>query len=532
MCHYTALFFGQNGKIVVFGGENIRLFLTPAVYADYLRVSPFSYDNNRVSRAVLLVGNDDGNGNTDTIIVGKIDTVQHKMDFVSIPRDTLVNISWNIRKINAVYWGTVNSGGVGIDGLRQQVKNLLGFDVDCYAVIDLDVFIDTVDALGELARYNIVRRRELDGDFDIIGLTGSVGKTTTKDLLSSLLATVGPTVAPVGSFNNEIGLPLTALRVDEHTRFFVAEMGASHIGEIARLTRIAPPNTAIVLKVGVAHLGEFGSRERIAQAKSEIVQGLLPGGTAVLNADDEHVVPMAGLANGDVLWFGLGSSQEPEVRAIDVTADRSDHAEFTLVDADGNHTPVHLGIPGRHNVMNALAAATVAMRYGMAPETVARILASQHIISPHRMALSTVNREGTSFTLIDDSFNANPDSMKAGLNGLKAWNSNDGKEPFRVALLGAMLELGADETALHTSIGTYADELGIDAIIAVGSAQDQHLDALAQALADGARQSQSASVDCVHDIDAAEQLVIDLARNHPDAGTAQGIARVRPERFG
>ena len=344
-----------------------------------------------------------------------------------------------------------------------------------------------------------------------------MGKTTTKDLLSSLLATVGPTVAPVGSFNNEIGLPLTALRVDEHTRFFVAEMGASHIGEIARLTRIAPPNTAIVLKVGVAHLGEFGSRERIAQAKSEIVQGLLPGGTAVLNADDEHVVPMAGLANGDVLWFGLGSSQEPEVRAIDVTADRSDHAEFTLVDADGNHTPVHLGIPGRHNVMNALAAATVAMRYGMAPETVARILASQHTISPHRMALSTVNREGTSFTLIDDSFNANPDSMKAGLNGLKAWNSNDGKDPFRVALLGAMLELGADETALHTSIGTYAAELGIDAIIAVGSAQDQHLDALAQALADGARQSQSASVDCVHDIDAAEQLVIDLARNHSDA---------------
>ena len=347
---------------------------------------------------------------------------------------------------------------------------------------------DTVDALGELARYNIVRRRELDGDFDIIGLTGSVGKTTTKDLLSSLLATVGPTVAPVGSFNNEIGLPLTALRVDEHTRFFVASSAARAAKETS-----------------------------IAQAKSEIVQGLLPGGTAVLNADDEHVVPMAGLANGDVLWFGLGSSQEPEVRAIDVTADRSDHAEFTLVDADGNHTPVHLGIPGRHNVMNALAAATVAMRYGMAPETVARILASQHTISPHRMALSTVNREGTSFTLIDDSFNANPDSMKAGLNGLKAWNSNDGKEPFRVALLGAMLELGVDETALHTSIGTYAAELGIDAIIAVGSAQDQHLDALAQALADDARQSQSASVDCVHDIDAAEQLVIDLARNHPDA---------------
>ena len=253
---------------------------------------------------------------------------------------------------------------------------------------------NTVKALGALAKHNIERRRALESPFTVIGITGSVGKTTTKDLLKSLLSKMGDTVAPVGSFNNEIGLPLTALRVDEHTRFFVAEMGASHIGEIARLTRIAPPNTAIVLKVGVAHLGEFGSRERIAQAKSEIVQGLLPGGTAVLNADDEHVVPMAGLANGDVLWFGLGSSQEPEVRAIDVTADRSDHAEFTLVDADGNHTPVHLGIPGRHNVMNALAAATVAMRYGMAPETVARILASQHTISPHRMALSTVNRRG------------------------------------------------------------------------------------------------------------------------------------------
>ena len=108
----------------------------------------FNTDRQDGVYTVLLVGNDDGNGNTDTIIVGKIDTVQHKMDFVSIPRDTLVNISWNIRKINAVYWGTVNSGGVGIDGLRQQVKNLLGFDVDCYAVIDLNVFIDTVDALG------------------------------------------------------------------------------------------------------------------------------------------------------------------------------------------------------------------------------------------------------------------------------------------------------------------------------------------------------------------------------------------------
>ena len=133
------------------------------------------------------------------------------------------------------------------------------------------------------------------------------------------------------------------------------------------------------------------------------------------------------------------------------------------------------------------------------------------------MALSTVNREGTSFTLIDDSFNANPDSMKAGLNGLKAWNSNDGKEPFRVALLGAMLELGADETALHTSIGTYADELGIDAIIAVGSAQDQHLDALAQALA-GRCPSEPIRVGGLRTRHRCGRTAgHDLARNHPDA---------------
>ncbi|MBT1171326.1 UDP-N-acetylmuramoyl-tripeptide--D-alanyl-D-alanine ligase [Bifidobacterium sp. SO4] len=383
------------------------------------------------------------------------------------------------------------------------------------------VVADTVDALGELARHNIARRRELPGDFDLIGLTGSVGKTTTKDLLSALLSTVGPTVAPVGSFNNEIGLPLTALKVGPETRFFVAEMGASHIGEIARLTRIAPPNLAIVLKVGVAHLGEFGSRARIAQAKSEIVQGLLPGGVAVLNADDDHVAPMAALAPGEVAWFGLEGGREHEVMARDITSDESDHAEFTLVTASGDSVPVHLGIPGRHNVMNALAAATVALRYGMTPAAVAETLAAQHTISPHRMALSTVTRGEASFTLIDDSFNANPDSMKAGLDGLKAWRPADGRTPFRVALLGAMLELGPDETDLHAQVGAYAAGLGLDAIIAVGSAKDPHLDSLAEALASGAREAAVANgpaipIDCAHDTDQAERLVLDFAAGHPD----------------
>ena len=136
---------------------------------------------------------------------------------------------------------------------------------------------NTVKALGALAKHNIERRRALESPFTVIGITGSVGKTTTKDLLKSLLSKMGDTVAPVGSFNNEIGLPLTSLKVNADTRFLVAEMGANHVGEIANLTSLVPPDIAVVLKVGVAHLGEFGSAERIAQAKSEIVRGLVPG---------------------------------------------------------------------------------------------------------------------------------------------------------------------------------------------------------------------------------------------------------------
>ncbi|PLS25205.1 UDP-N-acetylmuramoyl-tripeptide--D-alanyl-D-alanine ligase [Bifidobacterium imperatoris] len=404
---------------------------------------------------------------------------------------------------------------VGKVGAQGAVAAIVDHEVPAQGLAQI-VVKNTVEALGQLAKHNIERRRQLPGDFDIIGLTGSVGKTTTKDLLSALMSTLGPTVAPIGSFNNEIGLPLTALKIDGDTRFFVAEMGANHLGEIARLTSIAPPNTAIVLKVGVAHLGEFGSRERIAQAKSEIVAGLLPNGVAVLNGDDDHVIPMAKIAPADVMWFGKNGDHEPEVTATDITADTDDHAEFTLHAADGAQVRVHLGIPGVHNVMNALAAATVALRYGMSLDDIAQVLHAQRTISPHRMALSEVSREQAHFTLIDDSFNANPDSMKAGLEGLKAWTAKDGGTPFRVALLGAMLELGHSETELHESVGRFAAELGLDAIIAVGSDQDTHLHDMAQALARGAASVAGASVDCVENIDRAEQLVLDMAAKHPD----------------
>lgn len=412
---------------------------------------------------------------------------------------------------------------------------------------------DTVEALGRLARHNIARRRQLGTDFSVIGITGSVGKTTTKDLLYALMSSMGETVAPVGSFNNEIGLPLTALKVGEHTRFLIAEMGANHVGEIAGLTTIVPPNLSVVLKVGVAHLGEFGSVDRIAQAKSEIVQGLVPGGVAVLNANDKHVAAMSAMAPGDVRWFGLdeAGSNTTMMSARNVTVDALDRPSFILDAFGKEQTPVHLGIGGAHNVINALAAASVASYFGMTITDIASALGRIRRISPHRMAVSSVDLgDGTaSFTLIDDSFNANPDSMKAGLNGLARWGETDvstvptgerGRknvsDPYRIAVLGAMLELGGDELGLHRQIGAYAASLGLNEIIAVGNKADNHFDELASAVAQGAREQINAidtpsnifkgadgdisrtpiMVQWVHGADEAERLVADAARRHED----------------
>ena len=373
---------------------------------------------------------------------------------------------------------------------------------------------DTVAALGALAKANLEARKAIDEPFTIIGITGSVGKTTTKDLLHALLSTQGETVAPKGSFNNEIGLPLTALKVGERTRYLVAEMGANHIGEIARLTKIAPPDIAVVLKVGVAHLGEFGSVERIAQAKSEIVRGEAPNAITVLNADDERVAAMSGIAKGDVFWFGIEKGQAHDIdgymAADDIALDDLGHPVFELVSSQGVEQRVSLGIGGRHNVMNALAAASVAKLLGMPLERIAQVLADTRRISPHRMAVSEVERDGARFTLIDDSFNANPDSMRAGIDGLMAWRSQEDQQPYRVAVLGSMLELGSDEHNLHRTIGAYA----------LGGGDDASLNALAQDIADGGTEAKDADdmrpVRAVKTTQQADDLIRALNAEHPD----------------
>ncbi|SDS62574.1 UDP-N-acetylmuramoyl-tripeptide--D-alanyl-D-alanine ligase [Paraoerskovia marina] len=359
------------------------------------------------------------------------------------------------------------------------------------------VVVDDVQAaLGELARYVLAELRRR-GPLRVVGVTGSVGKTTTKDLLGALLRPEGPAVVPVGSFNNEIGLPLTVLRADEATRTLVLEMGASGIGHLTYLTRIAPPDVAVVLRVGAAHLGEFGGIEAVAEAKSEIVTGLAPDGVAVLNADDFRVAAMSEKAPGKVVRCGTIPSAD--VRAESIRVDAGGRASFTLrlrdEHGDERRAPVRLGLVGEHHVTNAVAAAAAALCLGVGLEDVAQRLTGTVAASPHRMHV--VDR-ADGVTIVDDSYNANPDSMRAALRTLAVMS---GRERRSVAVLGEMRELGPESRAIHDEIGRLAVRLNIKLLIVVGLG--------AQGLHDGAVQEGSWGEETVlvDDVEAASELL-------------------------
>ncbi|MFC0003285.1 UDP-N-acetylmuramoyl-tripeptide--D-alanyl-D-alanine ligase [Micromonospora siamensis] len=313
---------------------------------------------------------------------------------------------------------------------------------------------DALDAMGWLARAVVDRLPGLT----VIGLTGSSGKTTTKDLIAQLTVRLGPTVAPPGSFNNELGHPYTALQATPETRYLVMEKGARGVGHVRYLCDVVPPRISVVLNVGVAHIGEFGSVEAIALAKGELVEALPADGLAVLNADDPLVDAMASRTAARVVRYG--ESERADVRAVDVTLDERGRPAYTLVTPEGS-APVRLGLTGRHQVSNSLAAAAVARELGMPPAEVAAALGELGLVSTRRM---DVFERSDSVTVIDDSYNANPASTGVALRALASMRGRG----RTVAVLGYMAELGDFEAEGHRQVGRLAAELGVDRLLVVG----------------------------------------------------------------
>jgi len=316
------------------------------------------------------------------------------------------------------------------------------------------VVADTQVALGELARLVVSKLPDLV----VIGLTGSQGKTSTKDLIAQLLRPYGVTVAPVGSFNNELGHPLTALQADENTRFLVAEMGARHIGDVKYLCRIAPPTVGLVLNVGRSHIGEFGSQDAIAQAKGELIEAVVPGGTAVLNADDPRVAAMAGRTSETVKTFG--EAPGADVRATGIKLDAGGRPGFELHVGDSTFD-IQLQLVGEHQVSNALAAATAVLAVGLKPEQVAEGLNAATTVSKWRME---VTERADGVTVINDAYNANPDSVRAALKALVALGRARGARTW--AVLGPMGELGDTSLEEHDGIGRLVVRLDVNRLAA------------------------------------------------------------------
>ncbi|WP_336659205.1 UDP-N-acetylmuramoyl-tripeptide--D-alanyl-D-alanine ligase [Leucobacter sp. USHLN153] len=337
------------------------------------------------------------------------------------------------------------------------------------------VVADSTVALGALAT-EVVRRVREAGGLTIVGITGSNGKTTTKNLVQAMAERVGSTVASAKSFNNEVGGPLTMLRVDSGTRTLVAEMGASAEGEIARLTAMAPPHIGVVLTVGLAHAGEFGGIETTFRTKSEMVRDLPESAVAVLNRDDPRVAKMAEMTRARVRWFGLGDDSDVWASDIESSADGT---RFTL-HADGASAPVRFRVLGEHHVMNALAAATVGLELGLALPVIVESLEAAALAAPGRMEVLG-GRDG--ITIINDAYNASPDSMSAALRTLAQIRKPEGRS---VAVLGAMSELGEYSIEEHMRIGLLAVRLRISQLVVVGDeARQLHISAINEGAWDG-----------------------------------------------
>ena len=313
---------------------------------------------------------------------------------------------------------------------------------------------DVGQALIDLARFV---RTQLP-NMKVIGITGSQGKTTTKEFLYSVLQNEGTTVATAGNFNTDIGVPLTLLRSTEETKFCILEMGARHVGDIAKLTELANPNVGVVLVVGTAHLGEFGSVEAIAKTKSELIKALSPKMTAVLGTYDQFTPKMADSLDLNTVLFGDGQM----VRAADVEL-HGGFAHFDLVTPAGRNS-VALQVMGEHQIPNALAAAAVAFSLGVKNENIAIGLTTALLSSKWRMQIQAIN----GIQIIHDYYNANPESMKAALKTLVMLSQESGGSSW--AILGKMHELGSKESSGHLEVAEFASQLGVDHLVSVAPA--------------------------------------------------------------
>lgn len=388
--------------------------------------------------------------------------------------------------------GEFTDGYVFIDAAVASGATLVIAERQPATDVDSIVVADAVLALGALATEVVRRVRELE-QLTVVGITGSNGKTTTKNLVRALLAPEAETVAPRGSYNNEVGAPTTFLQLTESTRFLVAEMGASRVGDIARLTAMAKPDIGVVLTVGLAHAGEFGGIEHTFLAKSEMVTSVGPDGVVILNRDDPRVAEMAEMAQARVLWFGL--HPDAYVRATDVRSS-IDGTRFTL-HIGPSSIDVQFAVIGEHHVHNAMAAAAVAHEVGISIDVIAERLEAVELAERGRMQ----PLRGRGITVIHDAYNASPDSMAAALKTLAQIRPEQGRT---IAVLGAMSELGEHTGQAHDDIGIQAVRLRIDQIVAVGpEARRIHVSAVNE----GAWNEESVHV---ADLDAAYDLLVDM----------------------
>ena len=368
---------------------------------------------------------------------------------------------------------------------------------------------DVLAALNKLATYV---RSELK-DLQVIALTGSQGKTTTKDLLQHILESVGKTVAPIGNFNNELGTPITLLQCDEETKFCILEMGARHIGDIALLCEMAKPNIGMVLRVGTAHIGEFGSAQAVAKAKSEMVSSLSPTAIAILGQYDTFTPKMKTLHKGEVISFG--ETTAADIRATDIEI-REGRPHFDLVTPAGR-AAVGLRIVGIHQVANALAAAAAATALGASIDQIAVALSTAELHSKWRMEI----HELRNIVLINDAYNSSPESAEAALRTLVLFAQERGGQSW--AFLGKMHELGESSADRHADIGTLASELGIDHLVCIGAPEYSANLAKSNSMAIHLCADKEAALQLTQEMRAGDVVLVKASRAEKFEEIAQGI---------